>query len=101
MSPSDPATGYRTDPVSNPSPADTVVRELGYNEEIKIGRAGHYSFQTTCQEATVVFVNEDGLVTIRGHDHTGDPFSRIDVAVQGPIEGQATFHLTRQCPWGR
>jgi hypothetical protein len=79
-------------------------------DAIKLGRIGHYSYQQACQTAMVVRVREDGRVNLVAWDQTGDTRShgRVDVAppdvgknLESIVDGKATFHLNRQCPWGR
>lgn len=78
-------------------------------DEIKLGRIGHYSYQNVCQQAEIVHVHakqfsttEGGelprLVNVHGHDQEGDCFSRRGVPF-GHIDGpEAEFHLNRDCP---
>lgn len=72
------------------------------NDEIKLGRVGHYSYQNVCQTAMVVFVDVGAeKVNVAGYSHTGDGFRREAVLV-GPVEGDdAEFHLNAACPWNR
>lgn len=81
------------------------------DDEIKLGRVGHYSYQEVCQEATIVAVlpkvfdsdtgEQPRLVNVHGHTIDGDCFARTGVPF-GVTDGpEAEFHLNRECPFGR
>lgn len=92
-----------TDPATNPAPADLAAKAQAQLEEIKLGRVGHYSYQSTCQTAIVASVvgQRPLAVNLLVVDSDGDSEKRKGVVVSGPQDGQATFHLNRDCPWGR
>jgi hypothetical protein len=70
-------------------------------DEIKLGRVGHYSYQQSCQTASIVYVHPDNTINVAGWTHEGDTFRREQVPV-GPNESDShEFHLNRACPWGR
>lgn len=71
-------------------------------EGIKLGRVGHYSYQESCQTASICYVDDKaGTVNVAGWTHQGDVFKRELVTV-GPNESpEAEFHLNRDCPWQR
>lgn len=83
------------------------------NDEIKLGRVGHYSFQKVCQTASIVLVGDPSfdpgtgneeplLVNVAGWTHQGDPFSRRDVPVGNSADSASgEFHLNRDCPWSK
>lgn len=77
-------------------------------EGIVLGRVGHYHVPNGedgfCQTALVVDgAGADGeVVNVVAWTHTGDPTPHIGLrVVQPPALGFASFHLTRDCPWGR
>ena len=87
-------------------------------EGIVLGRVGHYHNPgaRSCQTALVVLADPldashldapDGTVNLAVWQHDGEQFRREDVPVKAPNESLgeqgdvATFHLTRDCPWGR
>lgn len=81
------------------------------DDEIKLGRVGHYSYQEVCQEASIVavlpkaFDSDSGelprQVNVHGHTSEGDCFSRHGV-LYGLHDGpDAEFHLNRECPFDR
>lgn len=89
-----------TDPVTNPSPADVTAAIENANSEIVLGRIGHYSYQSTCQTAIVVRAGSPRLnLTVFQQD--GQTEGRTSVLCGRPRDGEATFHLNRDCPWGR
>lgn len=77
-------------------------------EEIVLGRIGHYHTPTgegergICRTALVTDVSESrGYVDLAAFEHEGDVLgARSGVLVSEPREF-ATFHLGRDCPWGR
>ena len=83
------------------------------DNEIKLGRVGHYSYQDVCQEATIVKVHPKSFdsdaggelprqVNVHGHSGEGDCFTRRGVTFghsESSPEGE--FHLNRDCPWSR
>lgn len=69
--------------------------------EIKLTRLGHYSYQQSCQAAIIVRVRPDGLVNLVVWDGSGDQQKHGRVPVRPVTEITATFHLSRECPWGR
>lgn len=83
--------------------------------EIVLGRVGHYHVPAgdsagSCQTAIVAFVHDNGegapslhlAVNVAGFEHDGEPFRRLDVPVAAPSsQPSASFHLTRDCPYGR
>lgn len=82
-------------------------------------RLGHYHIPSggngDCRTALVVGVRVDGptdtLSAIRARanlvvwDHDGDAEKRLDVQQDDPFKGiergEATFHLSGECPFGR
>lgn len=70
------------------------------NDEIKLGRVGHYSYQEVCQVALIVYVDGD-LVNVAGWNHAGDNFRREEVPVGISDATTGEFHLNRDCPWHR
>lgn len=82
------------------------------SDEIKLGRVGHYSFQQTCQTASISKVLDEAFdpatgasrgifVNVAGFSHDGDPFSRRMVPV-GPVEGDnGEWHFNKDCPWAK
>lgn len=82
------------------------------DDEIKLGRVGHYSYQEVCQTAIITHVNPKQfdsnaggelprLVNVAGWDQAGNAFSRRGVPF-GHQEGpEAEFHLNRECPWAK
>lgn len=93
----------QTDPVTNPTPADLEARVIAQLAEIKLTRMGHLH-QTTCEAAVVVdVVGEHPLavnLTVFAKDGRTRPSIR-GIVVSPPQDGQPTFHLSRDCPWGR
>lgn len=72
------------------------------SEAVKLGRVGHYSYQQSCQRASICFVNADGTVNVDGATHEGDHFSRRNVPVgASPESPHEEFHFNRECPWER
>lgn len=82
------------------------------DDEIKLGRVGHYSYQDVCQEASIVHVhpkqfdtNAGGelprLVNVHGHSQDGDCFSRRGVVFGHNDDPREEFHLNRDCPFER
>lgn len=81
--------------------------------DIVLGRVGHYHVPSgdgagSCQVAIVAFVRPAGSdgairVDLAAFQHDGEPFRRVDVPVLVPESAgdPASFHLTRDCPWGR
>lgn len=83
------------------------------DDEIKLGRVGHYSYREVCQAAEIVkvhpkqFDSDVGgelprLVNVHGHDQEGGCFSRRGVPfghTENAPEGE--FHLNRDCPFER
>lgn len=85
--------------------------------EIVLGRVGHYHVPNSgdgyCQTALVTDATpaEAGdigdpvpAINVVAWSHQGDPTPHIGVPVASPPEGDqvaASFHLTRDCPWGR
>jgi hypothetical protein len=86
--------------------------------EIVLGRIGHYydPGSGACSAALVTHVYsapgegpETGagapiiLVNLRVWQSDAEDQRRLSVPVAGdqPREGMATFHLNRDCPWGR
>ena len=75
-------------------------------DQIKLGRVGHYSYQQVCQTASICYVHpsfegKPRAVNVAGYNHAGDPFRRESVDF-GPTEGEnAEFHLNADCPWSR
>lgn len=83
-------------------------------EGIVLGRVGHYfdAGNGSCSTALVVdaFVPDDAAeeespaVNVVAWHHGGDQFSRTSVPVDAEPSTAAaanSFHLTRDCPWGR
>jgi hypothetical protein len=76
-------------------------------EGLVLGRVGHYfdAGNGSCSTALVVNVFEgDSLVNVTAWNHDGTPFSRTSVSLEAKpaIEDTASsFHLNRDCPWGR
>lgn len=80
-------------------------------EGIVLGRVGHYfdAGNGSCSTAIVVeaFASPDGApgaVNVTAWHHGGDSFSRTSVPVDAepsPDAAANSFHLTRDCPWGR
>lgn len=77
------------------------------DKELVLGRLGHYHVPGTgdgaCQVAIVAHVTAWPAATsvnIAGFEHDGEPMRHLDVPVGGP-QDHATFHLTRDCPFGR
>ncbi len=80
-------------------------------QEVKLGRVGHYSYQSVCQTALIVKVyppaydSETGgvlKVNVAGWDGEGDGFARRGVPVGHTAESpEGEFHLNRECPWNR
>lgn len=80
-------------------------------KQIVLGRVGHYfdAGNGSCSTALIVetFGPEGGeatAVNVAGWHHGGDAFSRTSVPVDGAPTAEAaanSFHLTRDCPWGR
>jgi hypothetical protein len=72
------------------------------NDEVKLGRVGHYSYQSVCQTALITYVHDENTVNVGGWNHAGDTFRRELVAF-GHSEDldTAEFHLNRECPWQR
>jgi predicted TPR repeat methyltransferase len=82
---------------------------------VNIVRLGHYHIPSgagekgACQWATVIKVVADdatrAVVNLRVIDGDGDDFRHLDVkqddAYAGIERGEATFHLSDECPWGR
>lgn len=79
------------------------------DDEIKLGRVGHYSYQNVCQTALIVQVHakqfsttEGGelprIVNVAGWDHEGNEFSRRGVPFGHTDDPEAEFHLNRDCP---
>lgn len=79
--------------------------------EIVLGRVGHYydAGNGSCATALVVDVAVQGeldipVVNIQAWHHGGTPFSRASVPVvahPSTDDSNNTFHLSRDCPWGR
>lgn len=83
--------------------------------QIVLGRVGHYfdAGNGSCSTALVVgtfpeATGEGDLVTgvnVQAWHHGGEPFTRTSVPVVVVIAAQDyhenSFHLTRDCPWGR
>ena len=80
-------------------------------DHMVLGRVGHFHVPDgdgagSCQVAIVAHVHPsaDGgeLVNVAGFQHDGEPFRHLDVPVYVE-EGfaKASFHLTRDCPYGR
>jgi hypothetical protein len=90
-----------TDPATNPTPADTTERIMASAKELVLGRIGHYSYAETCQTALVVKVQPDNSVNVVAFDSDGDARPHLSVPTGGVNQGTETFHLTRECPWGR
>jgi len=76
-------------------------------DEIVLCRDGHYfnAGNGGCQAAKVAHVfGEGAAVNIQVLDQSGQASTRTSVAVKPTpaIEDTSnSFHLTRQCPWGR
>jgi hypothetical protein len=86
-------------------------------DQIVLGRVGHYFTPRAgggaCQTAIVVDAAEDvgteadhhDEVNLAGWNQDGTPFSRTCVRVEQVLAAvdydHASFHLTRDCPWGR
>lgn len=78
-------------------------------------RLGHYHTpgdtgeKGTCQTALVVGVVEDApiraIVNLVVWDHGGGEDEHLGVPQDDPFKGiergEATFHLSGECPWGR
>jgi hypothetical protein len=79
--------------------------------EIVLARLGHYfdAGNGSCSTALIVDVIDDGEtlgpdVNVQAWHHGGEPFSRTSVVVvDAPTaaDDRNSFHLTRDCPWGR
>lgn len=85
------------------------------DQEIVLGRIGHYFTPTSsadeelagsCQTATIAHVwrgadEQPSSVNLSVLEQSGRPFERTSVLLGAPATGSASFHLTRDCPWGR
>jgi hypothetical protein len=82
------------------------------DDEVKLGRVGHYSYQEVCQEASITHVypkqfdSDIGgelprLVNVHGHSQEGDCFTRRGVPFGHTESPEGEFHLNRDCPWER
>lgn len=81
------------------------------SEGIVLARLGHYFDAGNGSCATAIVVNTDvsgeldiPVVTLRAWHHGGEEFGRTDVPVvahPSTDDSNNTFHLTRDCPWGR
>lgn len=74
--------------------------------EMVLGRVGHYfdAGNGSCNAAIVVEVHTPELVNVAGWNHGGTNYTRTSVPVDPSPTTEATansFHLTRDCPWGR
>lgn len=81
--------------------------------EIVLGRIGHYFDAGNGSCSTAIIVEADNslddadeakLINVAGWHHGGDAFSRTSVPVDAAPTAEAaanSFHLTRDCPWGR
>ena len=73
-----------------------------------LGRIGHYSYGDSadgpvCLAALVTKVTPEGdgtIVNLAVWWSSGEPIQRTGVRVGEPTS-TATFHLNRDCPWGR
>lgn len=82
------------------------MARLADDDRIEPGLAesGHYSYRDSCQAAIVTAVGDGGLmVNVMALDADGDIRSHINVRVRQPTpdDGGHSFHLWRNCPWGR
>jgi len=94
-----------TDRVGEPDAAAPVER--GPAGGMTLTRMGHYHLPTgaeegICQTAVVVFANVED-VNVVTWSREGVDQRRVGVPVADPrvIRARATFHLSRDCPWGR
>jgi len=73
------------------------------NDEIKLGRVGHYQTKAGCQTVLITFVEQPSfdkatgaenpaVVNVAGWSSEGDAFAR-----RGVVVGEE-FHLNRDCP---
>lgn len=82
--------------------------ETEVNDEIKLGRVGHYSIREVCQTALITdvlpeaFDSETGKlpqrVNVAGWSKDGDAFSRRGVLFGVSQADEGEFHLNRDCP---
>lgn len=80
-------------------------------DHMVLGRVGHYHVPDgdsagSCQVAIVAHVHEgadgDELVNVAGFQHDGEPFRHLNVPVfRAEVSSKASFHTTRECPFGR
>lgn len=81
-------------------------------EDIVLTRLGHYfdAGNGSCSTALVVEGPSGGLddqffVNVTAWHHDGTPFNRTSVPVVKVVAAEAyhenSFHLSRDCPWGR
>lgn len=79
------------------------------DDEIKLGRVGHYWDGTTCMEASICHVHAKAFdseaggelprqVNVHGHDDQGNCFSRRGVPFGHTASLEPEFHLNRVCP---
>lgn len=78
---------------------------MAEQDAIVLGRVGHYHVPSgsgagSCQTALVVWSGGSG-VNLAVWTHDGDQTPRLDVPVSEVAAESATFHLTRDCPYGR
>jgi hypothetical protein len=95
-----------TEAAENPSPQAVIDRAVAGASEIVLGRIGHYTYESTCQTAIVtqVVAYTDGrtsLVNLGVWTHGGQQEPRTSVPAGPPARAGESFHLTRDCPWGR
>lgn len=76
-------------------------------KEIVLGRVGHYfdAGNGSCSTALIVDAPSQETVNVAGWNQGGTAFSRTSVPVDATPDTEAdranSFHLTRDCPWGR
>jgi hypothetical protein len=76
------------------------------DQAIVLTRAGHYfdAGNGSCSAATVCHVWSETVVNLQVLNGNGDAVSRTSVAVNATPAVEDTsnsFHLSRDCPWGR
>lgn len=79
------------------------MEDTQVNDEVKLGRVGHYAVAGACQEARICYVHEKEeaqpfRVNVAGDSHEGDHFARrsVPVGVFGALTEE--FHFNRDCP---
>lgn len=89
-------------------PVDLAKRAQSQLEEIKLGRIGHFCTPRkgegiACQTAIIAdVIGERPLsVNLAVFNQSGFPGQYTSIVVSPPQDGQATFHLNRDCPEGR